>query len=88
MPGQAKGKKGAGQRLRVSLQSTGCRPKELVRVHLDLYTSEQARHVERLIMLGTARVDEWPYPVGADLLSCATPDGNEFCVIDHLELSA
>ena len=73
MPGQAKGKKGAGQRLRVSLQLTGCRPKELVRVHQDLYTSEQARHVERLIMLGTARIDKWPYPVGADFIVLRDP---------------
>lgn len=37
-------------------------------MHLDLYTSEQARQIERLVMLGAARVDEWPYPEGADFI--------------------
>jgi hypothetical protein len=57
-------------------------------VHLDLYTSGQARHVERLIELGATRVDNWPYPDGADFIVLRDPDGNEFCVIDHPELSA
>jgi hypothetical protein len=30
-----------------------------------------------------ARVDEWPYPDGADFIVLRDPDGNEFCVIDH-----
>ena len=76
----------AGRRLPVSLQLTGSAPKEPVRVHLDLYTSEQARHVERLATLGAARVDNWPYPDGADFIVMRDPDGNEFCVIDHAEL--
>lgn len=75
-----------GRRLPVSLQLTGSPPKEPVRVHLDLYTSEQARHVERLIELGARRVDEWPYSDGADFIVLRDPDGNEFCVIDHPEL--
>ena len=62
----------AGRQLPVSLQLAGGPPKEPVRVHLDLYTDEQARHVERLVTLGEARVDEWPYPDGADFSSCAT----------------
>jgi catechol 2,3-dioxygenase-like lactoylglutathione lyase family enzyme len=73
----------AGRRLPVSLQLAGGPPKEPVRVHLDLYTSEQARHVERLVALGAARVDEWPYPPDADFVVLRDPDGNEFCVIDH-----
>ncbi|MBV9446526.1 MAG: hypothetical protein JO345_11620 [Streptosporangiaceae bacterium] len=32
------------------------------------------------------RVDEWPYPDGADFVVMRDPDGNEFCVIDHPEL--
>ena len=60
-------------------------PKEPVRVHLDLYTGEQARHVERLVTLDAARVDEWPYPDGADFIVMRDPDGNEFCVIGHPE---
>jgi catechol 2,3-dioxygenase-like lactoylglutathione lyase family enzyme len=76
----------ARRRLPVSLQLTDSEPKEPVRVHLDLYTGEQARHVERLKGLGAVRVDEWPYPDGADFIVMRDPDGNEFCVIDHPEL--
>lgn len=74
------------QRLPVSLQQTGSPPKEPVRVHLDLYTSEQARHVDRLVRLGATLVDDWPYPEGADFIVLRDPDGNEFCVIDHPHL--
>ena len=73
----------AGRQLPVSLQLADEPPKEPVRVHLDLYTAEQARHVERLTTLGATRVDEWPYPKGADFVVLRDPDGNEFCVIDH-----
>lgn len=74
----------AGRRLPVSLQLTGSPPKEPVRVHLDLYTREQARHVGRLAELGATRVAEWSYPPDADFVVMRDPDGNEFCVIDHL----
>ncbi len=74
------------RRLPVSLQLTAAPPKEPVRVHLDLYTDEQARHVERLVGLGATRVENWPYPEGADFIVMRDPDGNEFCVIDHPEL--
>jgi catechol 2,3-dioxygenase-like lactoylglutathione lyase family enzyme len=73
------------RRLPVSLQLTDSRPKEPVRVHLDLYTREQARHVERLTGLGATRVDDWPYPQDADFVVMRDPDGNEFCIIDHPE---
>ena len=72
-----------GRQLPVSLQLADGPPKEPVRVHLDLYTSEQKRHVERLVTLGATRVDEWPYPDDADFIVLRDPDGNEFCVIDH-----
>jgi catechol 2,3-dioxygenase-like lactoylglutathione lyase family enzyme len=75
-----------GKRLPVSLQLTDSTPKEPVRVHLDLYTDEQDRHVERLVGLGATRIEEWPYPDGADFVVLRDPDGNEFCVIDHAEL--
>jgi catechol 2,3-dioxygenase-like lactoylglutathione lyase family enzyme len=74
------------RRLPVSLQLTDSPPKEPVPVHLDLYTREQARHIERLAGLGAARVKEWPYPQDADFVVMRDPDGNEFCVIDHPEL--
>jgi catechol 2,3-dioxygenase-like lactoylglutathione lyase family enzyme len=68
--------------LPVSVQLTGSPPEQPVRVHLDLYTREQARHVERLAGLGATRVDDWPYPEDADFIVMRDPDGNEFCVID------
>jgi catechol 2,3-dioxygenase-like lactoylglutathione lyase family enzyme len=74
-----------GQRLPVSLQLTDSDPKEPVRVHLDLYTAEQERQVQRLVELGATRVDDWPYPEDADFIVLHDPDGNEFCVIDHAE---
>jgi catechol 2,3-dioxygenase-like lactoylglutathione lyase family enzyme len=75
-----------GRRVPVSLQLADGPPREPVRVHLDLYTDEQARHVERLVGLGATRVNEWPYPDDADFVVLRDPDGNEFCVIDHAEL--
>jgi len=73
----------AGRGLPVSCQLSDAPPKEPVRVHLDLYTAEQDRHVERLIGLGAERVDDWPYPGDVDFIVMRDPDGNEFCVIDH-----
>jgi catechol 2,3-dioxygenase-like lactoylglutathione lyase family enzyme len=74
------------RRLPVSLQLTDRPSPDPVRVHLDLYTNEQERHVERLVHLGATRVDAWPYPEDADFVVLRDPDGNEFCVIDHDEL--
>ncbi|MBV9094101.1 MAG: VOC family protein [Streptosporangiaceae bacterium] len=76
----------ARRRLPVSLQPAYSPPKEPARVHLDLYTSEQARHVGRLVGLGATRVHDWPYPEDADFVVMRDPDGNEFCVIAHHEL--
>jgi catechol 2,3-dioxygenase-like lactoylglutathione lyase family enzyme len=75
-----------GRSIPVSLQLTDTDPKEPVRVHLDLYTDEQARHVQRLVDLGASRVDAWPYPEDPDFVVLRDPDGNEFCVIDHVDL--
>jgi hypothetical protein len=74
------------RRLPVSLQLTDSPPQEPVRIHLDLYTSEQARHVDRLVNLGATRAEDWPYPQNADFVVMRDPDGNEFCIIDHPEL--
>lgn len=54
------------------------------RTHLDLYASadEQQAEVERLISLGAKRVEDWPYPEGADFIVLADPVGNLFCVVD------
>ncbi len=76
----------AGRRLPLSLQKADGPPQEPVRLHLDLYTDDQQRHVERLVALGATRVDDWPYPEDADFVVLRDPDGNEFCIIDHAEL--
>ncbi|MFL6164305.1 MAG: VOC family protein [Jatrophihabitantaceae bacterium] len=73
-----------GRRPPVSCQLTDVPPQEPVRVHLDLYTSDQDRHVERLIALGATRAEDWPYPANPDFVVLRDPDGNEFCVIDHV----
>jgi catechol 2,3-dioxygenase-like lactoylglutathione lyase family enzyme len=75
-----------GRRLPVSLQLAESSPVEPVRVHLDLYTDEQERHVARLLALGATAVDDWPYPADADFVVLRDPDGNEFCVIGHADL--
>jgi catechol 2,3-dioxygenase-like lactoylglutathione lyase family enzyme len=76
----------AGRHVPVSLQLADARPREPVRLHLDLYTDEQERHVERLVALGATRVADWPYPRDPDFVVLRDPDGNEFCVIDHAAL--
>ena len=76
-----------GRRVPVSLQLTDGPPREPVRLHLDLYTDEQERHVERLVALGATRVTGWSYPDDPDFVVLRDPDGNEFCVIDHPDLA-
>lgn len=58
------------------------------RTHLDLYLAggeTQQAEVERLIALGAKRVEDWPYPDGADFIVLADPVGNLFCVVDSAE---
>lgn len=50
------------------------------RLHLDLYSADQAADVERLEGLGAMRI-RWTYPANGDFVVLADPDGNEFCVI-------
>ncbi|MCW5604471.1 MAG: hypothetical protein KIT18_08000 [Burkholderiales bacterium] len=50
------------------------------RLHLDLYTYDREREVERLIALG-ATPYPWRYPPGADYVVLEDPDGNLFCVV-------
>jgi catechol 2,3-dioxygenase-like lactoylglutathione lyase family enzyme len=75
-----------GRGIPLSLQLADAPPREPVRLHLDLYTDEQARQVERLVRLGATRVEDWPYPDDADFVVLRDPEGNEFCVIDHVDL--
>lgn len=50
------------------------------RLHLDLYSDDQKKEVQRLEALGAVRLD-WDYPPGADYVVMADLEGNEFCVI-------
>ncbi len=70
-------KEGEGVQLSLNAAVTSDKPK---RHHLDLFTNDQAREVERLLSLGATRVD-WTYPPGADYVVLADPDGNTFCVV-------
>ena len=50
------------------------------RLHLDLYSDDQAAEVTRLEGLGARRIP-WEYGPDADHVVLVDPDGNEFCVI-------
>jgi predicted enzyme related to lactoylglutathione lyase len=52
------------------------------RIHLDLYTKDQAREVERLLALGATEVHWDKRPPDADYVILADPEGNRFCVVD------
>jgi hypothetical protein len=52
------------------------------RIHLDLYTEDQAGEVKRLIALGATEVHWDKRPPDADYLILADPEGNRFCVVD------
>jgi len=52
------------------------------RIHLDLYTDDQAGEVKRLIALGATEVYWSKRPPDADYVILADPEGNSFCVID------
>lgn len=52
------------------------------RIHLDLYTEDQAAEVERLIALGATEVHWDKRPPDADYVILADPEGNRFCVVD------
>jgi catechol 2,3-dioxygenase-like lactoylglutathione lyase family enzyme len=52
------------------------------RIHLDLYTEDQAGEVERLKALGAAEVHWDKRPPDADYVILEDPEGNRFCVVD------
>jgi catechol 2,3-dioxygenase-like lactoylglutathione lyase family enzyme len=52
------------------------------RIHLDLYTEDQAGEVERLIALGATEIHWDKRPPDADYVILADPEGNRFCVVD------
>ena len=69
-------KQGDGVQLSLN-KVTSFKPK---RHHIDLFTSDQEREIERLLALGATRVD-WKYEPHADFVVLADPDGNTFCVV-------
>lgn len=70
-------REGEGIQLSLNAAVTSIKPK---RHHIDLFTRDQAKEVERLLNLGATRVD-WKYELGADYVVLADPDGNTFCVV-------
>ena len=52
------------------------------RIHLDLYTEDQAGEVERLKGLGATEIQWDKRPPDADYVILADPEGNRFCVVD------
>jgi catechol 2,3-dioxygenase-like lactoylglutathione lyase family enzyme len=71
-------KRGNGIQLSLNAAITSDKPK---RHHIDLFTHEQEKEVQRLLTLGAARVD-WLYDDEADYVVLADPDGNTFCVVN------
>ena len=71
-------KEGEGIQLSLNAAVNSDRPR---RHHMDLFTTDQSREVERLLKLGATRVD-WKYEPEADYVVLADPDGNTFCVVD------
>jgi predicted enzyme related to lactoylglutathione lyase len=52
------------------------------RLHLDLFTEDQAGEVERLKALGATEVHWDKRPPDADYVILSDPEGNRFCVVD------
>lgn len=70
--------RGRGPNLSLNRTSEG--PLEEYRLHLDLYTAEPEKEVQRLLRLG-ATMKRSPRE-GQDFTTLADPDGNLFDVID------
>ena len=68
-----------GDRVNVSLQvaktPVGCRDQ----MHLDLYATDQAAQVDRLVQLGATCISH-VYEPDDDFVVLADPEGNRFCV--------
>jgi catechol 2,3-dioxygenase-like lactoylglutathione lyase family enzyme len=70
-----------GRRVNVSLQRVPELRAGKNRLHLDLYTDDQAGEVARLVELGAVRSRRTPEP-GEDFVTLKDPEGNIFDVID------
>lgn len=71
-----------GEGPNVSLDRVGSALSIPPRIHLDLYTDDQAGEVRRLIGLGATEVHWDKRPADADYVILADPEGNRFCVVD------
>jgi len=69
----------------LSLNRTSEGPLDDYRLHLDLYSSDPEREVERLLRLGATL--NRPAEQGHDFVTLADPDGNLFDVIDKTDWS-
>lgn len=52
------------------------------RHHIDLFTDDREKEVERLLALGAVR-KPWQYEPGADYVVLQDSDGNPFCVVQR-----
>ena len=66
----------------LSLDQVGSKLQIPPRLHLDLYTDDQAGEVARLIELGAREVHWDKRPPDADYVILEDPEGNRFCVVD------
>ena len=66
----------------VSLDQVHSKVQVPPRIHLDMYTEDQAGEVERLKALGATEVHWDKRPPDADYVILADPEGNRFCVVD------
>jgi catechol 2,3-dioxygenase-like lactoylglutathione lyase family enzyme len=66
----------------VSLDRVGAPRSIPPKIHLDLYATDQAAEVQRLIGLGATEVDWDKRPADADYVILEDPEGNRFCVVD------
>ena len=66
----------------LSLDRVGSELQIPPRLHLDLYTDDQAGEVRRLLSLGASEIHWDKRPPDADYVILADPEGNRFCVVD------
>jgi catechol 2,3-dioxygenase-like lactoylglutathione lyase family enzyme len=71
----------AGANVNLSLQQVPEPRSGKNRLHLDLYTDDQAGEVERLLAIGATRHPRDPEP-DDDFVVLEDPEGNLFCVVD------
>ena len=65
----------------ISLSAKPSQVQQGPRIHVDLYSDDQAGDIERLLALGAAHPDEPNRPTDADYVILADPEGNRFCVV-------